>query len=226
MSRKHVGLIGLVLAGLLVSIFFAPADVDVVSGATRKKKTTTKTRPEYFFLVVRPDGSSEIKTMTLDAAKASRSDMLKQYAELKKEWRKFAKEWAKGPDAGPCPVPLPKMYKCQQLARASSKDAARARVQKKYDRMLNQWSICTATNHAGESETVVLRRDQVLGARRGLLLDYARAMVAARGDTEATAAIKKPTFKIVRNKLPSKEDAERVLDELKAAAAAKDDAAG
>ena len=224
MNRKHVGMIGVVLAGLLVSVFFAPADVDVVSGATRKKKK--KGKPTHFYLVVKPDGESEIKRMTLDEAKACRAEMLEQYTEARKEWSAFVREWAKGPDAGSCPAAPPKMYKCQQLAQAPSGGEARVRVRKKYDRMLDQWSICTKTDHTGERATVVLRRDQVFGVRRGLLREYAEALLAARGDSEATAAIKKPTFKTVRSKLPSEEAAARVLEALRAAATERDDAAG
>ena len=230
MNRKHLGLVGVVLAGLLAPMFFAPADVDIVSGATKKKPTKKKTSTrktsraraaaEYFYLVVQSDGASEIKTMTLVEAKAHRGDMLKDLAHLKKERREFLKVWNRSPDAGSCPVPPPRMYKCQRLAQASSKDAARARQRKKYDRVLNQWSICTTTDHTGESQTVVLRRDQVLGVRLGQLKEYAEALIAARGDSEAATAIKKPTFKIVRSKLPSEGAAQRALEILKAATAA------
>ena len=209
--------VGATLAWML----FPPAGVDVVTGATSGKKKS-KTSKEYVYLVVRPDGKFEVKPMTPAAAKKLRRDLLKGFTSPKREWLRLKKAWAEDANAGACPVPPPKTPKCQELEPAPSNSNERTRTQKKYDRMLSRWSICMATDHTGKQQTLILRRDEIFGARRGLLESYAKAVMAARGDDEAAAKIKKPAFKTLRSRLRSKEIAKKVVAKLEAAAAAKD----
>lgn len=214
--KKRLVLLAIVTAGVLATTLFPPADVDVVTGATKKKKHSKKSggQTQYFYLVVHADGKANIGEMTSAEAKKCTGELVKEHAGVKKKWLELKKRWHEDEKAGKFPFLPPKTPKCRQLAKTPANSKDRARALKKYKSTLDSWSACLATDHKGVQKKLALRRDGVFGAQRDLTLAYTEAVIAARGSADAAGAIKKPSFKILKSKLSSKQAAQKYLHRI------------
>jgi len=177
--------------------------------------------PWYYYMVVDDTGQASVDQMCRDDARHAEKNQVRAYKEALKEWTGARKEWYSVMGKKPYPVPAPSRPKLKRLGRLPSTEKKREKALERYHRRIQVWSVCIATDTAGDRTAEAIRRDKIFTKRRDLLKEYAGALMewqkAIKADPDAKKdekPLKKPGVIVVKDGIHSSELAEKVAEKL------------